>query len=83
MRTFIKSIGSGSLSLIVVTAALFLAALFLKGFSKDLLLEAAVFLVSAKLIVASYRANADARAILERLDDLKARLDLRSHPPRP
>ncbi len=44
-----------SIIVILVTLVLFIAALFYKGFTHDLLLEAGVFLVSVKLILLSYR----------------------------
>lgn len=49
---------------LAITLALFVVALFEKGFTHDLLLEAAVFLVSAKLVLLSYKAsvNNDAMA---------------------
>lgn len=46
---------AGSLLIIVITFALFLAALYFTGFTHDLLLEAGVFLVSVKLILMSYK----------------------------
>ena len=42
---------------LAVTLVLFVVALFEKGFTHDLLLEAAVFLVSAKLILLAYKAS--------------------------
>ena len=45
----------GSLSVIVTTFVLFVAALFTTGFTHDLLLEAGVFLVSVKLIIMAHR----------------------------
>ena len=48
---------SGSLVVIVVTLVLFVVALFLKGLTHDLLLEAGVFLVSAKLIMMAYKSS--------------------------
>jgi len=44
-----------SLVIIVITFALFVAALYFTGFTHDLLLEAGVFLVSVKLILMSYK----------------------------
>ena len=44
-----------SLLIIVITLALFVAALYFTGFTHDLLLEAGVFLVSVKLILMSYK----------------------------
>lgn len=46
---------AGSLLTIVITFALFMAALYFTGFTHDLLLEAGVFLVSVKLILMSYK----------------------------
>lgn len=46
---------AGSLLIIVITFALFVAALYFTGFTHDLLLEAGVFLVSVKLIIMSYK----------------------------
>ncbi len=45
----------GSLFVIALTLILFVAALFVKGFSHDLLLEAGVFLVSVKLILMAHK----------------------------
>lgn len=50
---------TGSLVVIAVTFILFVSAVFTKGFTHDILLEAAVFLVSVKLIIMSYK-NIDA-----------------------
>ncbi len=55
MKTIREHFDTGSLIVIIITFALFTVALFLKGFSHDLLLEAGVFLVSVKLIVMSYK----------------------------
>ena len=46
---------TASLLTIVITFALFVAALYFTGFTHDLLLEAGVFLVSVKLILMSYK----------------------------
>lgn len=46
---------TSSLLIIVITFALFFAALYFTGFTHDLLLEAGVFLVSVKLILMSYK----------------------------
>lgn len=46
---------AASLLIIIITFALFVAALFFTGFTHDLLLEAGVFLVSVKLILMSYK----------------------------
>ena len=49
-----ESLDRSSLVVIAITMILFLAALFTKGLSHDLLLEAGVFLVSVKLIMMAY-----------------------------
>ena len=60
----------GSLVVIVVTLVLFLAALWIKGLTHDLLLEAGVFLVSVKLIVMSYKQGVAAERMHQQLDEL-------------
>ena len=50
-----KLFDTGNLVVIALTVILFLAALFLKGLTKDLLLEAGVLLVSIKLIMFNYK----------------------------
>jgi hypothetical protein len=54
-----KHFDLGSLVVITVTFILFVSAVFTKGFTHDILLEAAVFLVSVKLIIMAYK-NIDA-----------------------
>jgi hypothetical protein len=44
----------GSLVVIVTTFILFVSAVFTKGLTHDILLKAAVFLVSVKLIIMAY-----------------------------
>jgi hypothetical protein len=66
----IRTIGIGSVIVILVTLVLFIAALFLKGFTHDLLLEAAVFLVSVKLIILSYRTSESVKEIQDKLDHI-------------
>jgi glucose dehydrogenase len=80
MTQWLKSTGPGSWALIGVTLLLFGVALVAKGFTKDLLLEVAVFLVSAKLIISSYQNAVYTKALLARLDEVKALLE---QPPRP
>jgi hypothetical protein len=60
---------------IFVTLLLFITALFLKGLTHDMLLEAAVFLVSVKLVIMSYKASINARDLRMRLDSLGAALE--------
>jgi Flp pilus assembly protein TadB len=69
-----RQLDFGSWLVVIVTFALFLAAIFVKGLGHDLLLEAGVFLVSVKLIMMAYRNSVDATRLHERLDDLHAKL---------
>ena len=55
---------------LAITLVLFVIALFEKGFTHDLLLEAAVFLVSAKLVLLSYKANVNTDAITGQLAEM-------------
>jgi len=50
-----KYLDSGSIIVIAITFLLFSFALFTKGLTHDLLLEAGVLLVSIKLIIMAYR----------------------------
>ncbi len=63
-----------TLAVMLVTLALFTAALFVKGFTHDLLLEAGVFLVSVKLIIMIYRSQVATEGLERRLDELKTLL---------
>lgn len=69
-----KHIDGGSLVVILVTLVLFVAALFEKGFSHDVLLEAGVFLVSVKLIIMSYKSARLSTELKERLDEIHGAL---------
>ena len=64
----------GSRLVIVITLALLVAALFVKGFGHDLLLEAGVFLVSVKLIIMAAKHGVSDRELRRRLDRLEATL---------
>ena len=65
-----KYFGPGRILVILTTLAFFIAALFVKEFTHDLLLEAAVFLVSVKLIILSYRNSKGVEAIQDKLDKI-------------
>jgi hypothetical protein len=65
---------------IALTLILFIAALFLKGFSHDVLLETGVFLVSVKLIMMSYKNSILAQHTEERLEQIYSLLqDFKNH----
>jgi len=69
-----KKFDIGNTLVIVVTFTLFAIALFTTGFTKDLLLEAAILLVSIKIIM-MHRANANSnKEILKKLDELNDKL---------
>jgi len=73
----------GSLAVMVVTLILFVAALFFKGLTHDLLLEAGVFLVSVKLIIAAYKssvATEEVKGKLEEIHSVLRRLEKRKDP---
>jgi len=74
MASIRKHIDGGSLVVIVITLVLFVVALFEKGLSHDLLLEAGVFLVSVKLIIMSYKSAQLAERLKERLDEIHGAL---------
>ena len=69
-----KHFDSGSLIIIVITFVLFIAALFSKGITHDLLLEAGVFLVSVKLIIMAYKNSVSNKELLEALREIKKEL---------
>jgi hypothetical protein len=67
-----RHLDRGSILVIVITLALFVAALFTIGFKHDLLLEAGVFLVSVKLIIMAYKHSITNQELLRRLEELRA-----------
>ena len=52
-----KHLDTATMITLVITFVLFVVALFAKGLTHDLLLEAGVFLVSVKLVIMSYKAS--------------------------
>ena len=66
-----KHFDAGSILVIIITFALFVAALFLKGFTHDLLLEAGVFLVSVKLIIMAYKNSVSMKSLDNELNEIK------------
>jgi len=63
---------NASAATLAATLILFVLALFLKGISHDLLLEAGVFLVSVKLVIGAHKNDLSEQAFMDRLD----RIDL-------
>ncbi|MCJ7541963.1 MAG: hypothetical protein MUO88_20125 [Desulfobacterales bacterium] len=70
-----KHFDVGSTIVIIVTFLLFILALFAKGFTQDLLLEAGVFLVSVKLILMAYNNSVYIKSIENELKDIKGLLE--------
>jgi len=67
-----KRIDRASGATLVLTVVLFSLSLIEKGFTHELLLEAGVFLVSVKLVLASHRGQIDVERLNEKLDRLLA-----------
>lgn len=65
----------GSLIVIVITFFLFTIALFTKGITHGILLEAGVLLVSIKLIIMSYKNVDTVESIHKKLDAIYAKLE--------
>lgn len=86
MHNLTRRLDPGSIVVIGITFVLFFVALFLKGFSKEMLLEAAVFLVSVKLIMAAYRSREMEDVLLGRLREIQEalqRIEAREAGPQP
>ncbi len=67
-----RHIDTGSLVVALVTLVLFVAALFAKGLTHDLFLEAGVFLVSVKIIRLSYENSQSVERLSVKLDAILA-----------
>jgi hypothetical protein len=75
-----KYLDGTSWIVVFITLALFVTAVFVKGFVHDLLLETGVFLVSLKLILMSYKHSVTDEQLSARLQELSvtlARMDAR------
>lgn len=66
-----------SIVTIVLTLVLFVIALFVNGFTHDLLQECGVFLVSVKLIMMSHKNGISARHAEEQLASIQNLLEAR------
>ena len=65
----------GSIIVITVTFLLFAVALFTKGLTHDILLEAGILLVSVKLIMMAYRNTVFYKEITDELKKINERLN--------
>lgn len=70
-----KYCDTGTTLVIIFTFVLFALALFTKGFTHDLFLEAGVLLVSVKLILMGYRTTVFYQDIVQELKDIKRSLN--------
>lgn len=66
-----KLFDTGNLIVIALTFILFVSALFVKGITKELLLEAGVLLVSIKLILFNYKQSLFDKEVIRRLDEMQ------------
>lgn len=69
----------GSTIVIIITFFVFLLALFIKGFSHDILLELGVFLVSVKLIIMAHKISVSDQLIEKKVDEIKKLLEENSN----
>jgi hypothetical protein len=74
-RTMNKHFDLPTVIVIMITFVLFTIALFVKGLTHDILLEAGVFLVSVKLILIGYKNGVTSRKVMEELQEIKDRLN--------
>jgi len=65
----------GTIIVIVITVILFTVALFVKGFTNALLLEAGVLLVSIKLIMMAYRNSLNYSDLKKELNEIRRLLE--------
>ncbi len=74
MPAHARRLDTASTIVILATVILFLVALFEKGLTHDLLLEAGVFLVSTKIVLMSAKQALSQEATHARLDQIEATL---------
>ena len=67
-------LSNADLIVIVITFLLFVIALFTKGLTHDLLLEAGVLLVSIKIIMMNHKNIISNKVIMKELDEIKQTL---------
>lgn len=73
-----KYFDPGTIIVIIITVLLFTAALFVKGFTNALLLEAGVLLVSIKLIMMTYRNSLNYSDLKKDLNEIRRLLEEKS-----
>lgn len=70
-----KHMDFASFVVALITLVLFIAALFFKGLTHDLFLEAGVFLVSVKIIVMAYKNSLAVGRLDAKLEAILAKLE--------
>ncbi|MFQ5715125.1 MAG: hypothetical protein ACE5GU_13945 [Candidatus Scalinduaceae bacterium] len=60
--------------IILITVGLFVAAIFTKGITHDIFLEAGVLLISIKIILLTYRSNTIVKKMQKQLDSMNSLL---------
>ncbi len=75
IRNISQHFEMGTIIIIIITFVLFFVALFVKGFTHDLLMEIAVFLVSVKLILMTYSNSQASRRLEEKLDYIEEQIE--------
>lgn len=69
-----RTMDLGNALVIAFTVILFVFALFVKGITKDLLLEAGVLLVSIKLIMMNYKNSMSNQELLKKMERIEKAL---------
>jgi len=64
-----------SFGTLLLTVILFVVALFEKGLTHELLLEAGVFLISVKLVLGAQKTHLETQEMKEKLDEILSRLE--------
>lgn len=76
-----RYLDTGSAVVAGVTLVLFVAALFVKGVTKDLFLEAGILLVSIKIIMMTYKSGIATERLERKIDALAASIATRDDIP--
>lgn len=74
-----KYFDTGTIIIIIITGLLFIVALFVKGFTHELLLEAGVLLVSIKLIMMAYKNSLNYEELTKELHEIKKLINERKN----
>jgi hypothetical protein len=74
-----RYLDTGSFIIAVVTLVLFIAALFVKGLTKDLFLEVGIFLVSIKIILMTYKSTVATERLERKIDAILTTLNIGDH----